>query len=281
MTTPKHLHRTLLAPQSLAIIGASDDPAKTTGRPLSYLRRTGWNGRIYPVNPQREIVQGEKAWQSVESLPEAIDHAMILSHTARVLDTVESCARAKVGAVSILAGGFTESGDEALQNKILAIARDAGMRILGPSSIGYADPRCGLMLTANAAFAESYPANGRLFVASHSGSMIGALASRGAARGIGFAGLVSVGVEADVTLGEICMAALEDPQIDGFLLFLESLRNAGDIRRFAIAAAEAGKPVIAYKLGRSAQAAELAQSHTGAMAGEDAVADAFFRACGI
>jgi len=275
------VRRGLLAPQSLAIIGASDDPTRTTGRPLAYLRRAGWTGRVYPINPRRETIQGERAWASLDALPEAPDHALILLPTDGVRDAVEACARAGVAVASVLAGGFAESGGGALQDEVVAIAQAAGMRLLGPSSLGYADPRHGLILTANAAFADPGLPPGRLFAASHSGSMIGALASRGAAKGIGFAGLVSVGLEADLSLGEICQAALDDPGIDGFLLFLESLRHADALRRFALAAAEAGKPVVAYKLGRSAQAAELAQSHTGAMAGEDRVADAFFQACGI
>ena len=111
--------------------------------------------------------------------------------------------------------------------------------------------------------------------------MIGALLSRGKARGIGFAGLVSVGNEVDLSLGEICEATLDDPGIDGYMLFLETMRHADALRRFALAAAERGKPVIAYKLGRSAAARELAVSHTGALAGEDDVADAFLADCGI
>ncbi|MET0293937.1 MAG: acetate--CoA ligase family protein [Phenylobacterium sp.] len=277
------IRRGLLAPQSLAIVGASDDPGKTTGRPLAYLRRSGWAGRIYPVNPRRETVQGERAWPSVGELPETPDHALILTGTEGVREAVEACARAGVKAASVLAGGFAEAGEagRSAQEELTAIARAGGMRLLGPSSLGFADPRKGLILTANAAFADPEMPAGRVFAASHSGSMIGALASRGAAKGLGFAGLVSVGVEADLTLGEICLAALDDPEIDSFLLFLESLRHAGDLRRFAIAADKAGKPVVAYKLGRSPQAAEMAQSHTGAMAGEDVVADAFFQACGI
>ena len=277
------IRRGLLAPESLAIVGASDDPTKTTGRPLAYLRRAGWTGRIYPVNPRRETVQGERAFASLADLPEAPDHALILTPTDGVREAVAACAAAGVKAASVLAGGFAEAGEagRAAQEELAAIARAGGMRLLGPSSLGYADPRQGLILTANAAFADPEMPAGRIFAASHSGSMIGALASRGAAKGLGFAGLVSVGVEADLTLGEICLAALEDPEVDGVLLFLESLRHAGDLRRFAIAADAAGKPVVAYKLGRSAQAAEMAQSHTGAMAGEDRVADAFFDACGI
>ena len=111
--------------------------------------------------------------------------------------------------------------------------------------------------------------------------MIGALISRGKARGIGFAGLVSVGNEVDLSLGEICAATLDDPGIDGYMLFLETMRNADALRDFALAAAERGKPIVAYKLGRSAAARELAVSHTGALAGEDDVADAFLADCGI
>ncbi|HEY4264010.1 MAG TPA: acetate--CoA ligase family protein, partial [Micropepsaceae bacterium] len=122
---------------------------------------------------------------------------------------------------------------------------------------------------------------GRIFVASHSGSMIGALVSRGKARGIGFAGLVSVGNEIDLSIGEICAATLDDPMVDAYLLFLETIRNSDSLRSFALAAAERGKSILAYKLGRSMAAAELAMTHTGALAGEDDVADAFLKDCGI
>jgi acyl-CoA synthetase (NDP forming) len=137
------------------------------------------------------------------------------------------------------------------------------------------------MLTANAAFDEKDFPLGRIFAASHSGSMIGALMSRGKARGTGFAGFVSVGNEVDLSLGEICAATLDDPDIDGYMLFLETMRHADTLRRFALSAAERGKPIIAYKLGRSDAARELAVSHTGALAGEDDVADQFLRSCGI
>src|SRR5262249_56721687 len=110
---------------------------------------------------------------------------------------------------------------------------------------------------------------------------VGALLSRGKARGIGFASLVSVGNEVDLSLGEICALTLDDPGIDGYMLFLETLRNAQTLRHFALAAAERGKPIIAYKLGRSTAARELAVTHTGAPAGEGDVAPAFLARCGL
>src|SRR5690606_21622581 len=122
---------------------------------------------------------------------------------------------------------------------------------------------------------------GGIFVGSHSGSLIGALVSRGKERGLGFAGLVSVGGESDLSIGEICAATLDDPQVTSYMLFIETMRHADQLRAFAMAAAQRGKPVAAYKLGRSSEAAELAVSHTGALAGEDDVADAFLRDCGI
>jgi acyl-CoA synthetase (NDP forming) len=137
------------------------------------------------------------------------------------------------------------------------------------------------MLTANAAFDEHPLPAGRIFAASHSGGMIGALLSRGLARGIAFAGLVSVGNEVDLSLGEICGATLDDPAIESYMLFLESLRHADALRAFALAAARRNKPILAYKLGRSSEARELAVTHTGALAGEDDVAQAFLADCGI
>ena len=136
-------------------------------------------------------------------------------------------------------------------------------------------------LTANAAFAEPDMPVGEVMVVSHSGSMIGALVSRGRARGVGFASLVSVGNEVDLSVGEICAATLDDPQIKGYVLFLESLHHGQALRAFALAAAERGKPVVVYKLGRSSVAADMVQSHTGALAGEDDIADAYFKDSGM
>ena len=185
--------------------------------------------------------------------------------------------------MTILASGFSEGGAEgaAREERLRRIIADTGVRVLGASSMGVINTRKRLVLTVNAAFAEPDLPQGRVFVASHSGSMIGALVSRGKSRGIGFASLVSVGNEIDLCIGEICAATLDDPDVSGYLLFLETLRKAEKLKSFALGAAQRGKPVVAYKLGRSAAAAELALSHTGALAGEDDVADAFLRDCGI
>ena len=281
--SPAELRQKLLSPRSVALVGASDDASKTAARPLRFLRKAGFSGAVYPINPRRDTVLGERAWPSLQALPEIPDHVYVLSPTETVIDAVAECGRAGVPVATILASGFGEAGAEgaAREQALRRISTETGLRIVGPSSLGVVNLHDRLLLTANAAFAEPELPAGNIFVASHSGSMIGALVSRGLSRGIGFAGLVSVGNELDLSIGEICAATLDNAEIAGYLLFLETIRKSEQLRAFAYAAAQRGKPVLAYKLGRSAEAAELAVSHTGALAGEDDVADAFLKDCGI
>jgi acetate---CoA ligase (ADP-forming) len=283
LRNPVALRQKLLAPRSVALIGASDDLSKNAARPLHFLRRGGYAGTIYPINPRRDTVLGERAWPSLDALPELPDHAYVLVPTDAVVDVVAQCGRRGVPVVTVLADGFATAGGigAARSARLKEVCAQTGVRVVGPSSLGVIDLRERLLLTANAAFAEPDLPVGRIFAASHSGSIIGALASRGKARGIGFAGLVSVGIEVDLGIGEICAATLDDPDIDGYLLFLETIRQADVLRSFARGAADRGKPVVAYKLGRSPQARELALTHSGALAGEDDVADVFLAACGI
>jgi acetate---CoA ligase (ADP-forming) len=282
-STEGDLRDALFSPRSVAIVGQSDDASKAAGRPLKFLRRVGYAGRVYPINPRRETVLGERAWPALAALPESPDHAYIVTSTEAAVAAVEECGALGVKVATVLADGFAEAGAEGIarEARLRETCARTGIRIVGPSSLGVVDLRTRVMLTANAAFDEKDFPLGRVFAASHSGSMIGALMSRGKARGTGFAGFVSVGNEVDLSLGEICAATLDDPDIDGYMLFLETMRHADTLRRFAHSAAERGKPIIAYKLGRSAPARELAVSHTGALAGEDDVADQFLKSCGI
>lgn len=280
---PSELRGPLLAPRSVALIGASNDSSKTAARPLRFLRHAGFPGKIYPINKTRDEVLGERAWRSLGDLPEVPEHAYVLTPTESVIAALEECASVGVQIATVLASGFGEAGEEglALEQKVREIVERTELRVVGPSSLGVVDLHSRLLLTANAAFAEPDIKAGSIFVASHSGSMIGAILSRGKAHGVSFAGLVSVGNEVDLSIGEICETTLESPNVGGYLLFIETLRHADKLRSFAYQAAQAGKPIIAYKLGRSAEAAELSVSHTGALAGDDAVADEFLAACGI
>lgn len=271
----------LLWPKSVALVGVSDDSTRPTSRPLRYLRSSGYPGRIYPVNPRRDTVHGMRCWPSLTALPEVPEHVYVMTGTERVFDSVAECARLGVPVATVLASGFGEEGEAGREREQRLRVAAGATRLVGPSSLGVINMRNGLLLTANAAFAEPELGRGNLFVASQSGSVIGALVSRGKSSGISFAALVSTGGEVNFSLGEICLATVDDDGIGAYALFMESLQHSDKLAEFAFAAAERGKPVVVYKLGRSAQGAALSVSHTGALAGADDEADAFFRACGI
>ncbi|BBX37673.1 6-carboxyhexanoate--CoA ligase [Mycolicibacterium mageritense DSM 44476 = CIP 104973] len=281
--TTRPFAESLINPHAIAIVGASDNPKKTTARPQQFLQRAGYRGNAYFINPTRDTVQGAKAWPTLSSLPEVPEHVYIMTGAEAAIAAVRECAHLGVPVATVLSAGFAEDGPvgQDREDRLRAAAAEGPTRVIGPSSLGVVNPRTGVMLTGNAAFGEPNLPAGGVFVASQSGSVIGSLLSRALGRGIGFAGLVSTGGEADLSLGSLCEAMIADPGVTSFALFLESLRHAEDLAAFARAAAEAGKPVAVYKLGRSDEAAALAVSHTGALAGEDSEADAFFRACGF
>jgi acyl-CoA synthetase (NDP forming) len=281
--TTKNWQKAFWRPDRIALIGVSDNPEKTTGRPLKFLRAAGYGGEIYAVNPTRDTVQSEKAYCSLLDLPLVPDHVFILTGAARALDALEECEAVGVPVATVLATGFAEAGSAGLENlaRLEALIGRGKMRVLGPSSIGLANLNHGMILTANAAFSEPDLPKGGLFVASHSGSLIGSLLSRGKRKGLNFAGLVSVGGEVDLTIGDVCMAALDDPDVTNFLLFLEHMGHADKLRYFAEQAAIRGKPIAAFMLGSSDEGAELAQSHTGSLTCAYELAVVFLKACGI
>jgi acyl-CoA synthetase (NDP forming) len=276
-------YQALTDPRSVAVVGASGTPGKTTSRPLGYLRAHGWDGEVFPVNPTRETVLGERAWPSLVALPAVPDHVLVLTSADAAVEAVRECASLGVAVATVVADGFLASDAEGARRRgeLGEILADSSLRLLGPSSLGVANLPRRMSLTGNAAFADETLPAGDIFVASQSGSALGALLSRGAEMGLGFASMVSTGNELDLSLGEICRAAVDDPQVASFALFLENLSHPADLAEFARAAAERGKPVVAYKLGRSDAGARLAVSHTGALAGDDVVADAFLRSLGI
>jgi acyl-CoA synthetase (NDP forming) len=277
------LSHALLDPRRVALIGASADMARLTARPQRYLRRHGFQGEIFPVNPRAAEIMGERAYASLDDIPGEIDFAYILLGTDQVEAQIGACAARGIKVACVLADGFAEAGPEgaALQARVLAAAKAGGVRLLGPNSMGVINTHSRTALTTNAAFeAESIP-SGRVALVSQSGSMMGALLSRGAARGLGFSHLIGTGNEADLTTGEIASLLLDRPEVDVVCLFMEAIRAPGDLAAAARKAQGCGKPIVVLKLGRSPFGAELAASHTGALAGTDAAADAFFRAHGI
>ena len=277
------LARALFAPNRIALVGASADPARLTARVQIYLRKHGFAGDILPVHPREREVLGEPAYPSVADIPGEVDLAYILLGTTQVEGVVDAVAAKGIPAACVLADGFAEAGPDgaALQARLLATARAAGLRLLGPNSMGMVNLHARIACSVNAALEAESLLPGGLALVSQSGSMMGALLSRGAARGIGFSHLVGTGNEADLTAAEVASLLVDDPAVDAILLFLEAIRAPEQFAELGRRAQAMGKPVIAYKLGRSPYGAELATSHTGALAGSDAAAEAFFRAHGI
>jgi acyl-CoA synthetase (NDP forming) len=277
------LFRALFAPRGIALYGASGDAAKNTARPQRYLRKHGYTGLVAPINRSRREVLGVAAYSSLAEAPGEIDQAFIMVPPADVPAACDECFARRVPVVTIFTDGFGETGaaGREIEARLVAQARAAGVRLLGPNSIGLISTTPPTALSVNAVLELERLPVGPLGVVSQSGSLIGAFLSRGAARGIGFSRLVSVGNEADLSVAELLELLVDDAQTQAILLFLETLREPERIARAARRAFEAGKPVIAYKLGRSRAGVELAKSHTGAIAGDDRAVDAFLRACGI
>jgi acyl-CoA synthetase (NDP forming) len=275
--------RALVAPETVALIGASATPGKLTARPLTFMRQHGFVGRIYPVNPVRSTVMDLPAFPSVRDIPGGVDHAYILLDADPALAALKECAASGVKVVSVLADGFAEAGAEGLarQERLQGIARDAGILLIGPNSTGVVTTRSGFACTTNAAFATDRLLPGRLAVLSQSGSLIGAILSRGHARGTGFSSLISVGNEAAAGIGELGELLLDDPETDGFLLFMETIRDRDRLAAFAGRAAQLGKPVIAYMIGKSDEGRALSVSHTGALTGSAEAVGAYLRDIGI
>lgn len=279
----KSLAEALFNPRRIALIGASTDAKRLTARAQVYLRRHGFSGELFPVNPRAGEVLGERAYASLAEVPGPIDLAYVLVNTGQVEAAIADCAARGVPAACVLADGFAEAGPEgvALQERMLAVAREGGVRILGPNSMGVINVPAATVCSVNAALEAERLLPGRWSLLSQSGSVMGTLISRAAARGFGFAKVIGTGNEADLSVGELASLLVDDPETDAILLFLETIRRPEFYEEAARRAHAAGKPIIAYKLGRSEAGAALATTHTGAMAGSDAAADAFFSAIGI
>ena len=271
-------------PRSVAVIGASSDSEKIGGRPLRYLRECGFAGRVLPVNPGRDTVQGLPAWPDVRSLPEVPDVAIVAVGGAGAVAAVTDCAEAGVRGCVVMASGFGETAEadgRRLQDEMAATARAAGMRLVGPNSQGLATFSSGAVLSFSTMFTEQPPQDGPVAIISQSGAMCSVPYGLLRRRGIGVRYAHATGNDADVTVGELAEAVVADPGVRLLLLYLENITDAASVERAAAAALRADVPLVVLMGGRSADGQRAALSHTGALASEQRVVDAFFRRNGI
>ena len=272
----------LLKPQSVAIIGASDDPGRIGGRPLRYLIENGYTGGIYPVNPGRETVQGLPSFANVSAIPGPVDLAVIAISADKAIASLEECAAKGVNAAVVFSAGFAETGDagRTLQTRVTEIAQASGMRILGPNCLGIYNSAIGFFATFTSTLENGLPKPVGVGLVSQSGaygSHVSLLAIR---RGIGIRYWITTGNECDVELGE-CIACLAvDPDIRAIVAYAEGVRDGAGLLESLSLARSMEKPVVFMKVGQSAIGAQAAASHTAALAGSDAVYDSVLRQFG-
>ncbi len=269
----------LFKPRSIALIGASSRSGSIGSVVAQNLFQAGFEGPVMPVNPKRRFIRGVLTYPDVESLPETPDLAIIATPPRTIPGIIEQLGQRGTRAAVVISAGFGEAlGAEgkALQQAMLDAARPYTLRIVGPNCLGLLLP--GLHL--NASFAHRSPDAGRLAFVAQSGAIVTSIVDWAHSRGIGFSHLVSLGDMADVDFSDLLDYLANVREAQAILLYIESIRDA---RRFMSAARAASrmKPVIVVKAGRHPEGAQAAASHTGALAGSDAVYDAAFRRAGM
>ena len=274
----------LLDPGSLAVIGASDDPNRIGGLVLKLALGAGFDGPVYPVNPNRPRVQGLAAFADIRKVPGHVDLAVIAVPSAHVKAAVEGCAAKGVRGVVILSAGFGETGlaaDRAAQDEIVAIARDAGMRLLGPNCAGLANFRAGLVASFHPAFHTPGNRAGRIALASQSGAFGGLAHHSAALMGLDLGTIITTGNEADVRIDEAISHFATAPGIRAILAYVEGIRDGAGFAAALEQARQARRPVVMVKVGESEAGSRAAASHTGALAAGHRVSDGLCRQHGV
>ncbi|MGE4111532.1 MAG: acetate--CoA ligase family protein [Burkholderiales bacterium] len=272
----------LLRPASIAILGASADFSRINGRPLHFLQQKGYPGKIYPVNPKYPSIAGFKCYPDVAALPETPDLAVIALPAARVLAAVRELAVRGTPAAVIFSSGFAEMGDAGrrLEAEIAAAARTSGMRLCGPNCLGLINAYERVIATFGQ-FAEGPTPPGPVGFVTQSGAFGTAIAALARRRALGLGYFINTGNECDVDFVQAMSAVLEDDRIRVGAGYLEGVRDGTGLKELAELALERGKPLALTKVGRTSAGARAAASHTGALAGADAVFDGVIRSLGI
>ncbi|MDF1856438.1 acetate--CoA ligase family protein [Pseudooceanicola sp.] len=277
-------------PSSMAFVGATPDLDTIRGRLFHFTIKNGYTGALYPIHPTHKEIHGAKCYASILDVKAPVDLAVIAIPAKLVPDVVDQCAEAEVKNVMIISSGFAEEGGAAtaLQDRILATAEKAGMRIVGPNSEGFFNAVTPVSATFSPVvesldkdeMAHARP-DRRVGVVSQSGGMGFAIFTRGRNLGISFSHVISTGNEADLTAADYMDVMVRDPDTDVIVVLCESIRDGDGFCRAAAAARAAGKPVIVCKLGRSAAGARAAASHTASLTGEHSAYRAVFRKYGL
>lgn len=275
----------LFSPRGIAIFGASSDPTKIGGRPVRFIKESGFAGGVYPINPKSDIIQDLPAYSSIADVQGVVDLAIIALPNAYVLDAVRAAGEHGVKVVTVFSAGFAEVGGDgvALQAELVELAHSYGMRILGPNCIGSMNRRTGAVGTfaASTGVRPEQEPLATVALASQSGAIASEWVVSGALRGLQFDPWLSTGNEADIQLADVLAYLALDPTVDVIATYLEGCRDGDRLREALELAQEAGKPVVMLKVGRSDIGATAVASHTASLVGSDQVFDALFDQYGV
>lgn len=268
----------IFAPQSVAVIGASEREGSVGRTILWNLISTPFGGTVYPVNPKRNSILGIRAYPSIQAVPEKVDLVVITTPAPTVPGIIKDCVDLGIQSAIVISAGFKEIGPEGaeLERQIMVEARRGHMRLIGPNCLGVMSPTSGL----NATFASAMARKGTVGFISQSGALCTAVLDWSLSENVGFSHFVSIGSMLDVNWGDLIYYLGDDPHTESIVIYMETI---GDARAFLSAAREVAmtKPIIMIKPGRTAAAAKAAASHTGSLTGSDDVLDVAFQRVGV
>jgi acetyltransferase len=272
-----HIAR-LLSPRSIAFIGASNTGGYNA-EILRNLRRHGYKGKIFPVNPKYETVQGLKCYSTITDIPEDVDVALIIVPRRIVLDVLQQCAEKRVHGVCIISAGFNETDEygKDLANQLTNFVKQTGIRIIGPNCMGYANIQDGIVLTT----LEKLIVPGEVAFVSQSGAFMTALYGLFLDKDVGLRYVVSTGNQADLDVSDFISFCVDDPNIKVIAAYIEGVKDGNHFIEVAEHALERGKPIIVLKVGRTDVGKVAAITHTGSITGSDLVFDAVCKQKGI
>ncbi|WP_254547034.1 acetate--CoA ligase family protein [Halomarina pelagica] len=271
----------LFEPASIAVVGASADPEKLSGRPHRFLARHGYPGEVYLVNPHRTTIDGQPCYASVADVPAPVDLALVLVPAPHAADVVRECGDRGVPFAVVIASGFAESGNDERQADLLTAARESGVRLVGPNSEGFLNLPDRVAASFSSILRRDDLQPGPVGFVTQSGAFGGALFQLTQDRGIGTSVWLSTGNEADVDTLEVLSSLVDDPDTAVVVSYVESLVEGRRLLDVGRRAAEAGTSIVAMRVGASERGSAAAASHTGSVATGDAVYDAVFGQAGV
>lgn len=274
----KHYLSLLFSPRSVAVIGASNRPDSVGGVVFKNMLDSGYQGKLYPVNPNHPEIQGIPAYASIAAIAEPVDLAVIITRAATVPDIIESCGKRGVRFALVLSAGFRETGPQgaALEQAVVENARRYGIRLIGPNCLGILCPASGL----NATFSNGGAKAGGLALISQSGAFCTAIMDWARPNDVGFSSIISMGSAVGMDFGEILDYLASDPHTDSILLYIEGVQHARSFMS-ALRAVARIKPIFIVKAGRHTAGSKAVLSHTGALVGSDDVFDAALQRAGV